>query len=91
MPTLLLARYLPEHALFFALQCLSRLGQGGLVPFLAGKLLALRGLPELARRRARAQALRRVSLRQIREAMDAAWLRHCLDDLARERARRSHA
>jgi GT2 family glycosyltransferase len=87
MPARLLLRHLPEHALFFALQCLSRAAQGGLAPFLAGKLLALRGLPELARRRARAQALRRTSVRELSEALDAAWLRHSIEDLSRHHRR----
>src|SRR6185295_8308151 len=32
MPAALLLRYLPEHALFFALQVVSRIFQGGLLP-----------------------------------------------------------
>ena len=83
MPAALLVRYLPEHALFFALQVVSRLFQGGLLPLLAGKVAALTRLPLLWRLRREAQSRRRPGALPLRSALETRWLRPGLADLRR--------
>ena len=90
MPAGLLARYLPEHALFFVLQVVSRLFQGGLLPLLAGKAQALLRLPLLWRLRRHAQArLARGRGSSLRSALETGWLRPGIADF-RRRFLRSH-
>ena len=88
MPAALLVRHLPEHALFFGLQCASALAHGGFLPLAAGKAAAAWGLPGILRRRRRVQSMRRVQATAIASALDPAWLRHHLVELARHRRRR---
>lgn len=89
MPAGLLLRYLPEHALFFVLQVVSRLFQGGLLPLLAGKAQALFRLPLLLRLRREAQAGRLTRGSSVHDALETRWLRPGLADF-RRRFLRSH-
>jgi GT2 family glycosyltransferase len=81
MPGRLLLLGLPGHVVFFALRCLSRLGHGGLLPFLAGKAAAARDVRGLLARRRRVQSLRRVPPAAIRDVLDPAWFRHSMGRL----------
>ena len=83
MPASLLVRYLPEHALFFALQVVSRLFQGGLLPLLAGKAQALAQLPLAFRLRRDAQSRRSTGGPGLRSALERRWLRPGLADFRR--------
>ena len=83
MPAALLVRYLPEHALFFALQVVSRLFQGGLLPLLAGKAQALGRVSLLWRLRRDAQSRRRPGALPLRSALEARWLRPGIADFRR--------
>ena len=74
MPAPLLVRYLPEHALFFALQVVSRIFQGGLLPLLAGKAQALAQLPLVFRLRRDAQSRRLRGVTDLRSALERSWL-----------------
>ena len=89
MPAGLLLRCLPEHALFFALQVVSRLFQGGLLPLLAGKAQALWRLPLLLRLRREAQVLCLSGpMPPLASMLETRWLRPGLADF-RRRFRRS--
>ena len=83
MPAGLLVRYLPEHALFCALQVVSRLFQGGLVPLLVGKVQALTRLPLLWRLRRDAQARRVPPASRLSSALETRWLRLGIADSRR--------
>jgi GT2 family glycosyltransferase len=83
MPVGLLVRYLPEHALFCALQVVSRLFQGGLLPLLAGKAQALTRLPLWWRLRREAQARRVPAASRLSSALETRWLRPGITDLRR--------
>ena len=83
MPSALLVRYLPEHALFFALQVVSRLFQGGLLPLHAGTAQARARLPLLWRLRRDAQSRRVAKGLPSRLVLESRWLRPGLADFRR--------
>ena len=73
-PAPLLVRTLPGHVLYDAAAAIHFARLGLLLPFLRGKLAALRGLPQLLRKRAAVQRTRRVGAGAIWPHLERRWL-----------------